>query len=81
MEDFRRIPFFRNYLINKRGEVLNAKTLQKLTLKKNGSSGKCQSYTLTSDNGNKTTREIKGLIKLVWGESNGANWIFITIAD
>jgi hypothetical protein len=49
--------------------VFNAKTLQKLTLKKNGASGKCQSYTLTGDNGNKTTREIKGLIKLVWGEA------------
>lgn len=63
-DEFKTIPFFSNYSINKDGVVINRANNDKImTPKWNGYSFRIQ---MLSDRGDRTTRTVPVLIELVW---------------
>jgi hypothetical protein len=62
--EFRRIPYFRTYAIDRTGKIVNFNSLRELKVSRTGK------ITLIDDNHNRTTRYVHLLLKEVFKNEN-----------
>lgn len=75
LSEFRDIPYFSRYKINRDGVVIN------ITNNNNIMKLKGKSFQLDHDNGNRTTRTIHGLMDMVWNEKGNWNDLYANSYD